>query len=160
MGSVWNKLVKHELYRKFDIHYPTGINFCEDIHVMARLLLHISIIEYTPAPYYHYVMNPKSLSHDATRETFAQRKNFIESLQQFLGPSFESEIAQNLVYIREDAYYSRLYKANELRNFLPHHRLAVFKSSRHLRKKLLLFFASIGITTLSRLLERKKDGRC
>ncbi len=157
MGSACNKLVKHELYNKYNIHYPIGINFCEDAYVTIKLLLHIKKIEYISIPCYHYVMNAKSLSHDVSKETFNQRIKFIKHIQQLLDSSYNYAITQNLVYIRKDAYYSRLYKARELRNFLPYHRFAVFRSSHHLRNKLLLFFASIGLTTLSKLLEKKKD---
>lgn len=157
MGSVWNKLVKQKLYNKFNIHFPTGINFCEDVYVIISLLKNTERIEYIPKPYYHYEMNPKSLSHNPTKETFNQRVEFIESLHKLLGPLYDLEIAQNLVYIRKDAYFSRLFTASELRKLLPYHRSAIFKSPFHIRKKMLLFFASYGLTILAKLLEKKKD---
>lgn len=157
MGSTCNKLIRHEIYKELDIHYPCEINYCEDAYVIIQILLHAKNIKHIPTAFYHYVMNPASLSHNVTKITFTHRKRYIEALQQLLGPTYSSSIAQNLVYIREDAYYSRLYTSRELCNFFPYHRLAVFKSSRRFRIKLLLFFASIGLCSIAHLLERKKD---
>ena len=35
-GVMWNKLVKHSLYKQFNIRFPSNINFCEDVYVCIQ----------------------------------------------------------------------------------------------------------------------------
>lgn len=158
IGSMCNKLVRHSLYQKYDIHYPAGINYCEDAYVVIRLLLLVNVIEYIPIAYYHYVMRPQSLTHNVSKETFIQRKKYIYSIRDILvEPFFKTAVALNFVYIRKDAYYSNLFTPKELKRMLPHDRLAVFKFPCKLRVRICLYLASLGLCVLARLFERERD---
>ena len=54
-GSTWNKLIKNELYSRYKIHFPQEITFCEDLFIVASLLLKPIKVSYLPQAYYHYV---------------------------------------------------------------------------------------------------------
>lgn len=59
--SVWNKLIKKELYKKNNIFHPTEISIGEDLCTSPKLIFFAKkIIKYNKA-YYHYIQNPKSM---------------------------------------------------------------------------------------------------
>ena len=53
--SVCNKLVKRELYNKYSIHFPDGINMWEDVVTIVQLYYYANKVAYLPQAYYHYV---------------------------------------------------------------------------------------------------------
>ena len=84
IGSTWNKLVKHDLYSRFNIHFPKDINYCEDACAMISLLLNTTSIAYLSEAYYHYVMNPDSITHKFTKEIFYHRVKFVNEMNNLL----------------------------------------------------------------------------
>lgn len=158
IGSTWNKLVKHDLYCKFDIHFPKDINYCEDACTMINLLLNTNSIAYLSEAYYHYVINPDSITHKLTKEIFYQKEQFVNEMKNLLADrKFRKAIIQNCVFVRADAYYSNLFTSKELRRLLPYKRFAVFKSPRIFRIKVQLLLASYGFKSLADLLRREYD---
>ena len=63
-GSCWNKLVKRDLFKRYDIHFPSNINIGEDLFVIVSLLLNEIKVSYLPEALYHYdhTSNPFSLT--------------------------------------------------------------------------------------------------
>lgn len=60
-GSVCNKLVKRELYTKYNIVYIEGVNYCEDLFVTYKLFYYAHSIAYINQPFYNYrQINPNS----------------------------------------------------------------------------------------------------
>ena len=53
-GSTCNKLIRRSCYQKYDVHFPMGINYCEDLYVCASLLKHGIKVAYVPKAFYHY----------------------------------------------------------------------------------------------------------
>ena len=67
-GSLWNKLLLTEMYRKHKACFFPGVNFCEDVLIWAQILQHDHIrIAYLNKSYYHYMMNSSSITHNFTR---------------------------------------------------------------------------------------------
>lgn len=54
-GFTVTKLIRKELYGKFDIQYPVGMYGCEDQYTMCKLLKNDIRIAYLPKAYYHYM---------------------------------------------------------------------------------------------------------
>lgn len=48
------RLIKRELFSKYDISYQRGINLGEDALILYKLLMHPLKITMNPKPYYHY----------------------------------------------------------------------------------------------------------
>ncbi|MCL2650002.1 MAG: glycosyltransferase [Candidatus Azobacteroides sp.] len=61
VGSLWNKLIKRELYVREDCRVPEGLNFREDIHVIFRIYFYANKIVKIDRPFYHYVYNETSI---------------------------------------------------------------------------------------------------
>lgn len=69
----WNKLVRHNLYRKNNIKIPSDISHGEDFYVSLALLCgEGGKVAYLPQAYYHYVQDEFSnlLTHTYTAEDF------------------------------------------------------------------------------------------
>lgn len=60
--SVWNKLIKTELYRKNQIKHPQGISLGEDLAVIPKLIYYSQKIVKLNKAYYHYIQNPLSIT--------------------------------------------------------------------------------------------------
>lgn len=60
LTSVWNKLVKRELYEKNEIIFPTN-NMWEDFALSIQLFFYAKRIGYASHPLYYYFYNPNSI---------------------------------------------------------------------------------------------------
>ena len=84
-GALWHKLVRTELYKKYDAKFFRGINHCEDLLIWVQLLQHPEIkIAYLPKAFYHYVANDTSITRHFTRNTYEMRLRFRDKLQELL----------------------------------------------------------------------------
>lgn len=84
-GALWNKLLKTELYKKYNARFFYGINYCEDVLIWAQILKHKEIkIHYLNKPFYHYYINPSSITHQITRNSYEIRKEFYKKLETIL----------------------------------------------------------------------------
>ena len=64
---VWNKLFKAEVFEK--IHFPEGHTY-EDIWVFPEIMDRCRTVHVLPQVLYHHQMNPESITHRKTYETF------------------------------------------------------------------------------------------
>ena len=53
-GSMCNRLVRHSLYKYFNIRYFEGINYCEDNLIWMQFYQHNIKTCYIPEAFYHY----------------------------------------------------------------------------------------------------------
>lgn len=84
-GALWHKLVRTDLYRKYNARFFKGINHCEDLLVWVQLLQHPEIkITYLPMAFYHYVANDTSITRHFTRKTYEMRLRFRDKLRELL----------------------------------------------------------------------------
>lgn len=54
-GSCCNKLIKRACYNMFDVRFPVGIYYCEDLYVVSSILRNNVKVAYLPQAFYHYV---------------------------------------------------------------------------------------------------------
>ncbi len=71
-GSCWNKLVRRVCYNQFNIKFPIGVSYCEDLLTNATLLKHDIKVTYLPKAFYHYdqTINPNSIVRRYTQKSF------------------------------------------------------------------------------------------
>lgn len=85
LGSLWNKLIRTNLYKIFDAKFFNGINHCEDLLILVQILQHKNLmISYYPQALYHYYNNQSSITNNFTRETYEVRLKFKKKLQDIL----------------------------------------------------------------------------
>lgn len=84
-GALWNKLLRTKLYQKYNVKFFYGINYCEDVLIWAQILKHENIkICYLNKPYYHYSINPDSITHRFNRKSYETRRAFAIKLNEIL----------------------------------------------------------------------------
>ena len=54
-GVLWKLLIRHQLFIKYDIHFPNGIDGGEDYFVVTQLLLNCNVVSFVDSYLYHYV---------------------------------------------------------------------------------------------------------
>lgn len=54
-GFTVNKLIRRELYKRYNLQYPIGLYGCEDQYTMCKLLKNDIKIAYVPIAFYHYM---------------------------------------------------------------------------------------------------------
>lgn len=54
-GYTWNKLLKRDLYSRYQLEYVKGMYGCEDQYTMCALLKNDIKVAYLPNAYYHYM---------------------------------------------------------------------------------------------------------
>lgn len=83
-GFTVNKLIKRELYDRYNIKYPFGIYGCEDQYVMAQFFLHDIKIAYEPVAFYHYMYNGASLTRHYDENTYHMDLHILEMFSALL----------------------------------------------------------------------------
>lgn len=155
-GSTCNKLVRQRLYKDFKVHFPVGINYCEDALTVIELFLHVHRVVYLPKAYYHYICNYESITRQTSRTKFEERQKYVSHLRTLLKEAcFEDAIWQTALRMRVDAYYSKLYTARELKALFPTPMKAILNSSFCRNLKILMILVSWGLYPLAVYLERK-----
>lgn len=72
-GSLCNKLIKTNLYHKYNIHFPKEMILWEDLYICCSLLINKCKLAYIPQPLYHYDL--------FTNDNSMVRKTNIKGLQ-------------------------------------------------------------------------------
>jgi glycosyltransferase involved in cell wall biosynthesis len=65
---AWNKIIKKDLIKKYDIRYPVGLRY-EDVEFFYKLVPHINRIGFLKEPCYHYVQRKNSILHYYNEQT-------------------------------------------------------------------------------------------
>lgn len=82
IGACWNKLVKCSFYKKS--FFPEGVNYSEDLFVLAQILQNNPSISYVPKAFYHYMQygNTNSLINTNKKRLLENKINFISKLEE------------------------------------------------------------------------------
>ena len=115
-GNCWNKLIRRETYRKYDVKYVPKITFCEDLLFNVELLTNPVKVAYVSKAFYHYVQceNENSLSRTYTYETLAKDthlKSLVMKLTRGLICEKESEYFMDSMIVKR-AFFSALFSSS------------------------------------------------
>lgn len=93
--SVWNKLIRRDLY-----YSPKPIKFarnymCEDLVIIFQLVMRAKNIQHVPEAFYHYYQNPKSAVKNQDKDTLYRHyqgvaKNFTIIRETAAGSSYDN----------------------------------------------------------------------
>jgi glycosyltransferase involved in cell wall biosynthesis len=67
---LWNKLVSRNLYLKYNIFFPDGINIREDFYALVKLFYYSKKISRISDSYYHYRIHGHSISRHKNMRDF------------------------------------------------------------------------------------------
>lgn len=70
-GALWNKLIRHSLYKKCGAMFYKDVNYMEDVLVWVKILQCTNLkICHLDKAYYHYVVNEGSITHRLDKKTY------------------------------------------------------------------------------------------
>ena len=83
--TVWNKLVKRQLYDTFNLRSQENITYCEDFHLSVRQLFYASTIAKVDRPLYYYnQQNVNSIVHTFGERALIEERIVYEEIIEFL----------------------------------------------------------------------------
>ena len=97
-GFTWNKLIKRDVYSKYNVKNPVGIYGCEDQYVIASILKHNIKIAYCPVAYYHYMYNLNSLTRYYDEKTYLNDITILKMFSDLLKGTNAEKIAYEIKY--------------------------------------------------------------
>lgn len=119
-GALWHKMIRHSLYKEYDISFFAGINYCEDVLVLSQLLQKDIKVSFLHESYYHYdQQNTNSITRNYTRATFDMRKSFVYQLTQILPPSLNNIIKHVAFHIKLEAFTHGKLTQDDFENYYP-----------------------------------------
>lgn len=85
-GSCCNKLIRRTCYSDYNIRFPEGYTFLEDLYVTAILCTHDIKIAYLPKAFYHYIQdeNEHSMVKKPTNRSVDSIVMFCKALRSLL----------------------------------------------------------------------------
>lgn len=84
-GGLWHKLIRKSIYDDNRIHFIEGVNYCEDLLILTKMLLWSSPkISYLPKAYYHYFCNDASLTRQVNPKGLLSLKRFHQEATEVL----------------------------------------------------------------------------
>lgn len=119
-GSCWNKLVRTELFRKYDIGFKDGLSFCEDLMINARLLRNPLKVAYVDKPFYHYVqhVNQNSISRSYSHAVYEYDHALTEAVTEVTKGTKAEQAAE--VYMKtmavQRAFFSGFFTSGEFKD--------------------------------------------
>lgn len=152
-GALWNKLIRTNLYERYNAKFFKDINYCEDLLILVQLLQHEKItISYCPLPFYHYYFNPNSITNKYTYETYKTRLKLRDKIKEILVCSNAKKILEEVSFgIFCEAFIFNILSKNEINEGMKLYKnnISNLESSRW---KLGFFFLKLGFYSISRKL--------
>lgn len=98
--NVWNKLVKRNLYKDYDIRFPDGFGMGEDM-TMIKLFVYTNRVSYLPKSLYHYVqLNNEAFTKKTTPNHLNQIKHNVDDVLFFLKVHFADELYKEIQFFK------------------------------------------------------------
>lgn len=73
-GATWNKLVRTDIYRRYNLSWEKGVNLGEDVFMFFKLLQYPLRVSILPKPFYHYrrILGGNTYTNNLTFSSFKQ----------------------------------------------------------------------------------------
>ena len=151
-GSLCNKLIRTELYKKYNIRFFEGINYCEDYLTCVQLFIQGIKIAYIPKAFYHYdqVVNDNSVTRRYTKETLHTQFRFFGKLCEILDGRQKRALAHVISVIAFDSYYYDILTPEEFVKFFSKYRRKFFLSKYKFKRRIALYLAALGLMKYAR----------
>lgn len=121
-GSLCNKLIRTELYKKYNLHFPTNLICWEDLYICCNILMHQTCkIAYIPNAFYHYdfFSNPNSMVRKASMKTLEGMIFFCQYFDKQLPEEKKKWLNETKGIVLATAYRYNLLTPEELRKLFP-----------------------------------------
>lgn len=119
-GACWNKLVKANLFAKYNIEFNKDIIRWEDLFVVSSLLLNPIKVSYLAKPLYHYdiITNNNSIVRKTTKKGVESQILFCNHFISILDNTcYSDEIYSCISQTKELMFASKQYLDNEITEY-------------------------------------------
>lgn len=85
-GALWNKFLKADVIHRSGLSFRHDLNFCEDVTFLCELTIKTGGMQIVtnPQAYYHYCVNPQSLTTKTTWERVKSQERYVEVITKIL----------------------------------------------------------------------------
>ena len=153
-GSLWNKLIKKELYKQSGVGFIAGLNYCEDELVVIRLLSFGCRVSYVGKGFYHYdkISNDNSVSNHWAYRPVEEYDLFISSCAPFFdAANLRGNLNNRIAEIIKKLTYAPCEKYTQCRDFYKRHKTALWQSDMPFSKKLFCTLFFNGFSFLNKI---------
>lgn len=157
-GSLWHKMIRHSLFKKYDVHFIPKIDYCEDVLVLAQLLQFNIRVTFLHEAFYHYnKQNQNSITTHYTRKTFLTRQKYVLALSKIIPE--ENELINNVAFqVKREAFIHNVLKKKEFYNFYHSTLKVVISGNYGMRLKLCMLLAYMGLFYVAKVLWKLLGG--
>ena len=138
-GSLWNKLIRRDLYALSGTRFVEGLNFCEDEYVVIRLLSYGCRVGYVARALYHYDKNSNAASYTNlwNSRTAEEYELFIRSCEPYLrDPLCRRNLDERIAGIIKKLTYAPESRYASCKAFYLRHRDSLRRSRMSLPRKI------------------------
>jgi hypothetical protein len=142
------------LYRKFDIRFVEGLNYCEDYLVCAKLFLHDIKVAYLDRALYYYdqIVNENSITRKYTIETLRQRMLFVDELRKVVEGVECVGVADAITSVALECYKHRILSSVEFADTFEAYRDDFMRSNYKYKYRIVLRMAASGYQAIARVI--------
>jgi hypothetical protein len=118
-GSLWNKLIRREVYIRYGISFHDEIIRWEDLYIVCSILYHPVKVAYLAKAFYHYDQssNPNSIVRNRDNKGLRSMLLFVEHFKEILpAEGYDDELYKIKVAAKEFAFESRIMSEEEVRD--------------------------------------------
>ena len=132
-GYCWNKLIRLDVYKRYDVKFPIEFYGCEDQYGMCQILKHEVKVAYLAKAYCHYVYVPGSLSRHYDERTYQNdvmvRDMFTTLLQGTPSENTASRCKSSAIISRAFLFGQNFYSSKTFKKQFAPYKDYVSKSS-------------------------------
>jgi glycosyltransferase involved in cell wall biosynthesis len=154
-GSCWNKLVKRVCYNKYNVRFPVGLDYCEDLLIWVQLFQHPEVrISYVGEAFYHYVDDPSSATRRGSLKMLQNIRLFTQKMAESLPKGYsdiDDYIATLPIAPFQYAFQHKLVSNRKTRMAYKKLRKVAWKDAKSLRLKLAYILIDLNLVSLARL---------
>lgn len=139
-AGLWNKLIKRDVCTTKNIHFPEGVNMCEDLAFNVSYLVHAQRIRYINRAFYHYVQNTNSTTIARTRQSFESEFKVVDILEKTIPHAIYGKyIMMYKARIKRNIFFSGLFSKDEYLNCFPESTPYIFIGINRIDKTVIWF---------------------
>lgn len=120
-GSLCNKLIRTELYHKYQLHFPEKMICWEDLYICCSILLHGCKLAYVPHALYHYdfYTNDNSMVRHTDMRGLQAQIDFCRLMQAKISPEYLPELNELKGITLITAFRNQLLNEQAIRSLFP-----------------------------------------
>lgn len=155
-GSCWNKLVRKSCLQKYNVRFPVGLDYCEDLLLWIQLFQHPEVsISYLNEAFYHYVPNPSSITRNGDLKMLEKIRMFTQRIAGVL-PKGDEDIDAFIETLPiapfQYAFQHKLVPDQDSRMEYRRLREVIWRDTKSLRWKLGYLMMDVNLMALARKL--------